>query len=259
MVGSSLYNIAALRDAHVVRFPGGKNKSGTYQRIINLMPPHRVYIEPFLGSGAILRMKRPAVESIGLDLAPAAIAAYKDTGSPAAAVLEVGDALAFLASYRFRGDELVYCDPPYLHATRTWGSLDQYAGCEMSDAAHRRFLGIIRKIPAMVLVSGYRSQMYDTALAGWTSAEFRAYTRMHQERTECLWFNYPMPTRLHDYRYLGEGYRERERIKRKKTRWARRLAQMPVMERQALLAALDSLDELSLAGSVEVRSRRMSA
>lgn len=39
---------------------GGKSQAGTYQRIINLIPPHDVYIEPFLGGGAIARLKRPA-------------------------------------------------------------------------------------------------------------------------------------------------------------------------------------------------------
>jgi len=31
-------------------------------------PPHEVYIEPFLGGGAIMRQKRPALLNIGLDL-----------------------------------------------------------------------------------------------------------------------------------------------------------------------------------------------
>jgi hypothetical protein len=32
-------------------------------------------------------------------------------------------------------------------------------------------------------------------------------------------FNFPEPVALHDYRYLGEDFRQRERIKRKKQRW----------------------------------------
>jgi len=49
-------------------YPGGKNGGGAYQTLINLMPPHSVYVEPFLGSGAVMRMKRPAGVNIGLDL-----------------------------------------------------------------------------------------------------------------------------------------------------------------------------------------------
>ena len=42
-------------------YPGGKNGAGVYQAIINQMPPHQTYIEGFLGSGAVLRMKKPAI------------------------------------------------------------------------------------------------------------------------------------------------------------------------------------------------------
>jgi DNA adenine methylase len=56
-------------------YPGGKNGAGTYQKLINLMPPHEVYIEPFLGGGAIMRLKRAARLSVGVDLDPAPIKA----------------------------------------------------------------------------------------------------------------------------------------------------------------------------------------
>lgn len=57
-------------------YPGGKNGAGVYQKIINLMPPHQVYIEPFLGGGAIMRLKRPARLNIGLDLDASVISAW---------------------------------------------------------------------------------------------------------------------------------------------------------------------------------------
>jgi DNA adenine methylase len=51
-----------------MKYNGGKNGSGVYQRIICMIPPHDVYIELFLGSGAILRRKRPAALSYGYEL-----------------------------------------------------------------------------------------------------------------------------------------------------------------------------------------------
>ena len=38
-------------------YPGGKNGAGVYQAIICQIPPHQVYVEPFLGSGAVMRLK----------------------------------------------------------------------------------------------------------------------------------------------------------------------------------------------------------
>ena len=45
-----------------------------------------------------------------------------------------------------------------------------------------------------------------------------------------------------DYRYLGKDFRERERLKRMKARWVKRLEKMPLLQRQALLAALAQVD-----------------
>ena len=68
-----------------------------------------------------------------------------------------------------------------------------------------------------------------------------------EESAECHAFRIlprstPSPqVALHDYRYLGEGFRERERIKRKKTRWVKRLDRMPMLEKRALLSAIEAI------------------
>ena len=59
-------------------YPGGKAGAGVFQQIINQIPPHRVYIEPFLGGGAVLLHKRLAVASIGIDCDTAACAWWKN-------------------------------------------------------------------------------------------------------------------------------------------------------------------------------------
>jgi hypothetical protein len=60
-------------------YPGGKSGAGVYQQIINQIPPHRVYIEPFLGRGAVLLHKRPAIVSIGID-SDTAVCNWWETG-----------------------------------------------------------------------------------------------------------------------------------------------------------------------------------
>jgi hypothetical protein len=50
--------------------------------------------------------------------------------------------------------------------------------------------------------------------------------------------NFAEPLELHDYRFLGDGFRQRECIRRQQARWVRRLARMDRLQRQALLAAI---------------------
>ena len=92
----------------------------------------------------------------------------------------------------------------------------------------------------MVMVSGYDSALYRASLRDWNALQYQAMTRGGSQATEWVWFNFPPPVALHDYRYLGKNFRERERIKRKKTRWTARLERMPVLERQSLLAAIEA-------------------
>ena len=54
-------------------YPGGKN--AVYRTLINRIPPHRVFIEAFLGSGALMRHKRAADVNIGIDVDPLVIRA----------------------------------------------------------------------------------------------------------------------------------------------------------------------------------------
>lgn len=58
------------------------------------------------------------------------------------------------------------------------------------------------------------------------------------KRQEYLWMNYPEPDSLHDYTYLGDNKRHRERVARKVRTWAAGIARLPRLERQAILAKL---------------------
>lgn len=52
-------------------------KVGMARRIVGLMPPHRVYIEPFFGSGAVLFAKPPAVHEIVNDADRAVVTFFR--------------------------------------------------------------------------------------------------------------------------------------------------------------------------------------
>jgi DNA adenine methylase len=150
----------------------------------------------------------------------------------------VGDGVTFLRNYRYHGGELVYCDPPYLHSTRRDPGLYRY---EMADHQHEALLAVLLRLPCLACISGYWSALYADTLSTWRVCSFQAQTRRGVV-TEYLWCNYPAPMALHDYRYLGKDFREREQIKRMTKRWVDRLQAMPLLQRQALLAALAQVD-----------------
>lgn len=216
-------------------YPGGKGSSGTYQRIINNMPPHAVYIEAFVGGGSIFKNKLPADTNIIVDSHPDVIAHWQNLDNATAIC---GDGVQFLKEYDFTGDELVYCDPPYVLSSRTGGELYEH---EFTDQQHLELLEVIKSLPCNVMISGYHSKLYATALKSWHLTTFGSMTRRGMA-LEHLWCNFQPPTDLHDYRYLGEDYRERERIKKKVKRWTTKLEGMPKLERQALMAAMSSVE-----------------
>jgi hypothetical protein len=306
-------------------YDGGKAGAGVFQALINLMPRHDLYVEPFLGAGAVLRKKRPAPRcSIGIERDARALAEHwRGDEVPGLALLE-GDGLAWLraqlpspevashpgchhhspevarvdVSQRLRapggkgrlslirgaagsgdgaadasgrlparvgslpspglpaspfpasgsriagniepGRTLIYCDPPYLMETRSCRR--GYYRCEFGSAEeHAELLAVVRALPHLVMISGYWSELYGRELEGWRTASFWTTNRRGRRVQEWVWMNFPEPAELHDYRFLGGDFRERERIKRKTQRWRARLATMPPLERHALLTALEEL------------------
>lgn len=216
-----------------MRYPGGKGGAGVYQTIINLMPPHCVYIEPFVGGGNIYLRKWPAASSIVIDADEISLKKLKPHLTPATTAIH-GDAAGFLKDYAWQGGELVYCDPPYVMAARSGRKIYRH---EFSDQQHRDLLSILLAVPASVMLSGYRNAIYDDMLSSWHRVDFQAMTR-GGVRTESLWMNFEPPAVPSELTYLGKNYRERERIKRKKARWAAKLASLPVAEQAAIMEVL---------------------
>lgn len=226
---------------------GGKGGEGVWQTIINQMPPHDLFIEAFAGSAAITRFKRPATSTICIDADAAVCRSLHGRFADAAgAIVICADAVSWLKSNRgtFTERTLIYCDPPYLFDCRDSGRQKRY-GVELGEAwQHPQLLCVLNLLTAQgvrCLVSGYRSELYDRTLKDWRRVDYTAPTR-GGPRTESLWCNYPEPTALHDYRFIGKNFRERQDLKRKRDSWTRRFAAMPPIERSMILEALIGVD-----------------
>jgi DNA adenine methylase len=221
-----------------MNYPGGKNSEGVVQWIINQMPPHDLYVEAFVGSGAVLRMKKPAESSIAIDCDEGLCVDLPSLFSavPAVTVMS-GDALQYLRKLRCTRSTLIYCDPPYLQETRRSKQAiykHEFNTCQQ----HTRLLMLLLKMDCMVMISGYRSSLYDAVLQAWRRADKKVTLRNGIKATECVWMNYPEPVALHDYQYLGENFRERERLKRIRTNLRAKLEKMTLLERRMLHVVL---------------------
>lgn len=258
-------------------YNGGKGGAGVYQKIINAMPRHRVYIETHLGGGSIMRHKKLAAASIGIEIDAAVIKEFEysigasddevlpapidnnndgghssDLASLASRTICDGaislvnmDSVEFLKDYDFKGDELVYCDPPYLFETRK--SQKPLYKHEYSDDEHVRLLEVLLTLPCFVMISGYRSPLYMKMLEAWNYQEFTAQTRQGPA-LESLWCNFdPNDFTKHDISFIGDDFRERERIKRKKDRWLKKLDVMARDERDVIIRAI--IDEYGATGA----------
>ena len=213
-------------------YPGGKAK--TFHHVVNLMPPHRVYIEPFLGLGSVMKAKRRSEIEFGIDLDYRALELSNliNTGIH----LVQGDGIGFLEKYPFEGDEVVYCDPPYYPEVRKRSRVYRF---DFDHFEHVRFLELVSGLNARIIISGYEHKIYNQYLKSWNVRTFKA--KAHDGiREERLWFNFTLPTKLHDYRYLGSNFRERQAIQRRISRIKNRLSNLTAQERSFLQEWLTS-------------------
>lgn len=224
---------------------GGKSAEGTYQTIINHIPPHRVYMTLFAGNDGILKHIRPAEWSIINDINPDVIAAWTATGIGVMGGYELRcmDALTFLQGeindlqwYRQREHIFIYLDPPYLSKSLK-GQQPVYKHEFDTPQEHSLLLNRIVKLTGYkIMISHYPCSQYDTALigAGWNYLDFKSKTRkgMADER---IYFNYELDGNLHDYNYIGKNYREREKISRQKKNFFAKLDRLPPLLRNAML------------------------
>lgn len=92
-------------------------------------------------------------------------------------------------------ETLFYADPPYLHQTRS--TTNEYGEFEMSDADHVKLLHTLSKIKGKFVLSGYPSDLYETARMnyGWKQLDMltpnhASSSKVKEEKTERVWYNF---------------------------------------------------------------------
>jgi DNA adenine methylase len=232
-------------------YPGGKGGDGVFQTIIRHIPPHDVFISGFLGNCAVMRHKLPAKVNIGIDVDTQVINAWKareisqlaqaDSVFCPEVQLDLFQTSFFdyfeqyFKSWNYP-DVFVFLDPPYLKESRRDKTTDLY-NHELTERDHRHLLSICLSMRSMVMISCYDNPLYADYLDKWHKVNFTGRTR-HGSVTETIYMNYPLTGQLHDYRYTGKDYIDRQRIQRKVTRHIDKLNRLPVAERNAILNAL---------------------
>jgi DNA adenine methylase len=232
-----------------MRYPGGKNQTGVYHKIINQIPRHDVRIEGFFGSGAIMRLMRPApILNIAIDLDRELI---EDVININAGDWSIPNFHAFaydflhwakdhsLADWLRDSRTFLYLDPPYLRKTRRQQA-PIYKHEFWTVQEHTELLKLANRLPCYVMISACPNTLYDRLLRNWRRVDYSALTR-GGPTIESMYMNYDPPDRLHDYRYIGSGYRVRQDIRRKQRRWLERLASLPAHERVAMMEVIESV------------------
>ncbi|WP_063030160.1 MULTISPECIES: DNA adenine methylase [Nocardia] len=253
-------------------FPYFGGKMSVAERIVDLLPPHGHYVEPFAGSLSVLLAKAPkpfetvndlhqelmtfwrvlrdrptelarvcamtphsrAEYAAAVDLAtedelecarrvwvrlsqsrsatlrrtgwrhyvdpagcsssmPGYLAGYVQRIAAAAdrlhsVSLECRPALEVIESYGRSREVCLYVDPPYLGSTRNGTN---YAHEMPAAADHEQLIEALLRARAAVVLSGYASELYDTALAGWSRVEISTFNGNANSgtRTEIVWSN----------------------------------------------------------------------
>jgi hypothetical protein len=89
------------------------------------------------------------------------------------------------------------------------------------------------------MISAYEHTLYDEMLSGWNKAVFPV--SVHGiVRLECIYYNYPKPSVLQCYDYVGSDCWDRQRVKRKIDRLTKKLLELPEIERNAIISRINT-------------------
>ena len=108
----------------------------------------------------------------------------------AGVIIENKDALE-LVSEHDSADTLFYVDPPYVASTR---DLAQDYKHEMTMDQHVALSESLMTIKGLVVLSGYRCELYERLYSGWERIDHHAHADGARQRIESLWLSPNVPS-----------------------------------------------------------------
>lgn len=239
-----------------MKYLGQKTVVPLKANILSLFPMHRRYFELFGGTGEILNSKAQATFSAIVEISDSLVQGDMNVYSACAVVtldywrrnwqtitatqpgtvVVHGCAISFLdwLIEAAAADDLIYADPPYLLSERS--SKNSKYQHELTDEQHTEFLNKMKRVCCRAVISHYDCSQYDEALmsAGWFKIVVNVSYR-GTVRKEALYYNFPFNSPRHEASRAGVDKTDRQRIKRKASRWFNKYMQLPEYERQAII------------------------
>ena len=226
---------------------GGQSGNGTAQHLINRVPEHNTFCTLFARHCGLFKKIKRAKRVIINDLDPAIYTMWREEfkGHRDVDILNT-DAILVLQARKIGNQSLdfpsvfIYLDPPFLHHTRKRPNTCKY-DFELSEAQHQTLIdAVIEFKHAKIMLNHYECPEYERLTeSGWYKHRYPTMTHGGMT-TVTIYMNYPPPTQLHDYRFIGADFREREAQKRIKVNMLKKLERLAPVLRNSILTDLAS-------------------
>lgn len=229
---------------------GGKGGNGTYQAIINHVPPLTAYYSLYLGNCGVTRRIKPAKVSFLNDIDPDVIKAWESLELPVNYCLHNLNAIDVLKGLQDGRDieltfgvpaseRFILLDPPYrMDSRKSKANIYKF---EVDEKHHSDLASqIVAMIDHKIMLCHYPDPFYDEVLAGWHTYDYMSMTRNGLVRDR-IYYNYDLSNNLlHDYSYIGKNFRQREAWERKRLNFIKKLNELPELLRNSILSDITS-------------------
>lgn len=209
-----------------MNYPGQKNIPGVIHKIVNEIPRHKFYYEPFAGTAAIAKTL-PASGTIKHlnDLNKTVLDEITLPRDHTVIKTSVG-AMDIIQILTTAGtNTFAFIDPPYLHTVRYSNKLYKH---EMTEIDHIQLLSAVKSLKCKCMIIHPACELYDLALQSWRSVQIKIRYNT-KTSIEKIYMNYPKQE-LQTYKFIGDDCWRRQAIKRKAQRFLKKGLHIPFPE-----------------------------